>query len=82
MVATAGTPIGLNGPLCCDDMHGQITFVCKDGHPDPEGCPDALFGSVRDQWFDALDRLGLDPGDEALPRPYEDERWLTLSTEG
>jgi len=112
----AGTPIGLNGPHCCEDMHGQVTFACEDGHLDPEDCPDAVVGftpkyqeygiwihdggtswisiaycpwcgtrlpeSVRDQWFDALDRLGLDPDDDALPRPYEDERWLAPSTEG
>ncbi|WP_396230637.1 DUF6980 family protein, partial [Frankia sp. ACN1ag] len=37
-------PIGHNGPHCCADMHGQVTFICEDGHVEPQDCPDVLVG--------------------------------------
>ncbi|WP_199865537.1 MULTISPECIES: hypothetical protein [Frankia] len=39
-------------------------------------CGARLPDSVRVRWFDALERIGLDPDDAALPPEYEDERWL------
>lgn len=41
-------------------------------------CGARLPASLRDRWFDELDALGLEPGDDAIPRPMlTDEWWRT-----
>jgi hypothetical protein len=44
-------------------------------------CGAALPASARDQWFEALTNLGLDPGDDRVPPEFEDERWLVARQE-
>jgi hypothetical protein len=38
-------------------------------------CGTQLPASLRDEWFDRLDRLGLDPGDPATPEPMRSDAW-------
>ena len=38
-------------------------------------CGCRLPDSLRDQWFDALERLGLEPGDASVPEEYLSDRW-------
>ena len=38
-------------------------------------CGTKLPESLRYQWFDALENMGLEPEDEAVPPEFEDERW-------
>jgi hypothetical protein len=37
------------------------------------GCE--LPASLRDAWFDAIEGLGLEPGDAAIPAEYESDVW-------
>ncbi|WP_406005949.1 hypothetical protein OG440_06995 [Streptomyces sp. NBC_00637] len=39
-------------------------------------CGARLPRSQRDRWFDALDALGIDPGQDEVPPEFEDDRWL------
>lgn len=38
-------------------------------------CGAALPKSLRMEWFDALDKLGLEPDSLELPIEYTDDRW-------
>jgi hypothetical protein len=38
-------------------------------------CGTQLPSSLRDEWFDRIDQLGLVPGDPAIPEPMESETW-------
>ena len=38
-------------------------------------CGKRLPASLRDQWFEELEKLGLDPAEDAIPPEYSDERW-------
>jgi hypothetical protein len=38
-------------------------------------CGGALPSSLRDQWFDEVDALGLEPGDPEIPVRYASDRW-------
>jgi hypothetical protein len=38
-------------------------------------CGTQLPTSLRDEWFDRLDRLGLDSGDPAIPEPMRSDAW-------
>lgn len=38
-------------------------------------CGTTLPASVRDQWFDHLELLGIDPHSGAIPEEFTDERW-------
>ena len=38
-------------------------------------CGSKLPGSVRDEYFDALDRRGLEPGDPGIPAEFKTEEW-------
>lgn len=43
-------------------------------------CPwsgDKLPDSLRDRWFDELERRGIDPGTDQVPEEFSDERWYT-----
>jgi len=33
--------------------------------------------SLRDMWFDELERLGVDPHEDSIPDEFKDERWWT-----
>ena len=33
--------------------------------------------SLRDQWFDTIETLGLDPSSDKVPPEFSDERWYT-----
>jgi hypothetical protein len=43
-------------------------------------CGHELPGSLRDQWFDELERRGIDPAIDDVPPEYSDERWYTSDT--
>jgi hypothetical protein len=45
----------------------RITHCPWDGSPLPE--------SLRDAWFDAIEAMGLGPGDEDIPPEYESDAW-------
>jgi hypothetical protein len=38
-------------------------------------CGQKLPDSLRDLWFDELERLGIDPAGENVPVEFSDERW-------
>lgn len=38
-------------------------------------CGEQLPGSLRDDWFDSLDRMGLEPEDPAVPKAYATDAW-------
>jgi hypothetical protein len=41
-------------------------------------CPwsgDKLPESLRDEWFDRLEALGIDPGIDTIPSEFQDEHW-------
>jgi hypothetical protein len=38
-------------------------------------CGSPLPASLRDRWFDAIDALGMEPGDPHIPMQYATERW-------
>lgn len=40
-------------------------------------CGRRLPNSQRDRWFDALERRGIDPGEDEIPAVFRDDRWLT-----
>lgn len=42
-------------------------------------CGAALPGSVRDDWFDRLEALGLEPGDEGIPHDMQTDEWWVQS---
>ncbi|MEU8358209.1 hypothetical protein AB0C27_19540 [Nonomuraea sp. NPDC048882] len=39
-------------------------------------CGTRLPESQRNRWFEELEALGIDPGDDAIPIEYRDGRWL------
>lgn len=38
-------------------------------------CGAALPTSLRDEWFDRLDELDMEPGDPAIPAPLQSGEW-------
>jgi hypothetical protein len=40
-------------------------------------CGQKLPGSLRDDWFDKLEQLGVDPYGDEIPPEFTDERWYT-----
>lgn len=42
-------------------------------------CGARLPEPARDRWFEEMEKLGIDPWNEAVPPEYEDDRWLGLS---
>ena len=38
-------------------------------------CGTKLPESLREEWFDRLDRLGLEPGDPAIPESMRSDDW-------
>jgi hypothetical protein len=38
-------------------------------------CGQKLPNSLRDHWFDTLERLGVDPSSDAIPPEFTDDRW-------
>jgi hypothetical protein len=38
-------------------------------------CGCKLPESLRDEWFDRIERLGFDPGDLRIPAQMQDDRW-------
>ena len=38
-------------------------------------CGAQLPASLRERWFDEIERLGLEPGDANIPEKYLTERW-------
>lgn len=45
-------------------------------------CGAELPGSLRDEWFEAVESLGLEPGIDQVPPEYEDGTWWRSRTEG
>lgn len=41
-------------------------------------CGQKLLESLRDEWFDALERLGVDPYGDEIPTEFTDDRWYTV----
>ena len=42
-------------------------------------CGESLPASLRNEWFDKMDEMSIDPVDEKnVPAAYRDERWYTL----
>ncbi|MER8013661.1 DUF6980 family protein [Streptomyces griseoluteus] len=39
-------------------------------------CGRRLPESQREQWFDELERRGIEPGEDGVPAKFEDDRWL------
>jgi len=67
------------------DKHRSIVRIRRragksgDSFADIQYCPwcgKKLPQSVRNRWFEALQTMGLDPGDDRIPPEFEDERWL------
>jgi hypothetical protein len=44
-------------------------------------CGRRLPDSLRDRWFDELERLGVDPWEDRIPPEFEDDRWFAASGE-
>ena len=42
-------------------------------------CGQPLPVSLRDDWFDRLEHLGVDPYGETIPEEFTDERWYRES---
>lgn len=40
-------------------------------------CGQKLPSSLRDAWFDEMDRLGIGPFGEHIPAEFSDERWYS-----
>lgn len=38
-------------------------------------CGQQLPDSLRDEWFDSLERLGVDPYGDEIPSEFTDDRW-------
>jgi len=38
-------------------------------------CGRKLPDSLRDEWFDSLERLGVDPYGDEIPSEFADDRW-------
>lgn len=38
-------------------------------------CGAALPASMRAEWFDAIEALGIDPWSDEVPAAFEDDRW-------
>lgn len=38
-------------------------------------CGTKLPASLRDRWFDALESMGVEPEDDAVPAEFKDDRW-------
>lgn len=38
-------------------------------------CGDKLSNSLRDEWFDLIDQLGLEPGDAGIPDEFLSAEW-------
>ncbi|MFD7455879.1 MULTISPECIES: DUF6980 family protein [unclassified Streptomyces] len=45
-------------------------------------CGRRLPESLRDRWFDELERLGVDPWEDRVPPEFEEDRWFTAPGEG
>jgi len=43
-------------------------------------CGSRLPESLRDEWFDAIESMGLEPGDEEIPEEYLSEEWYNHVT--
>jgi hypothetical protein len=43
-------------------------------------CGRRLPESLRDRWFDELERRGIDPWTDQIPAEFEDDRWLESAT--
>ncbi len=41
-------------------------------------CGRQLPASLRDRWFEELERQGLDPFKDPVPEEFEDDRWYKL----
>lgn len=39
-------------------------------------CGRRLPESQRDQWFDEMERRGIDPWEDEVPAEFQDDRWL------
>jgi hypothetical protein len=76
--------------VAIEDQESPITYIDKfreyglqvlDGgssHIEIDFCPwcgKKLPESLRDNWFDELERLGIDPYGDAIPDEFGDERW-------
>ena len=42
-------------------------------------CGEKLPESLRDKWFDELEQLELEPGDEKVPKQYLSDQWWSLT---
>ncbi len=40
-------------------------------------CGSRLPESLRDEWFDAIENMGLEPDDENIPEEYLSEEWYS-----
>lgn len=40
-------------------------------------CGGELPSSLREQWFDRLDTLGIDPGDGVVPEKFQNADWYS-----
>jgi len=38
-------------------------------------CASKLPKSLRNEWFDALEKMGIDPMEDEIPAEYRDETW-------
>lgn len=54
------------------DGISQCLFYCP-------WCGDKLPGSRRDDWFDALDKLGIDPLRDEIPAAFQSAGWREQS---
>lgn len=68
-------------PLVCSEVFREVGIAVVDGGTSflrIEFCPNCgvlLPSSLRDEWFDRLEALGIDPDDDALPEEFRSSRW-------
>jgi len=74
-----------NIPLIFTPKFGEFGILILDGGISSLGiafcpwCGQKLPDSLRDNWFDKLEQLGVDPYGEKIPPEFTDERWYCES---
>ncbi|WP_445316303.1 DUF6980 family protein [Microcoleus vaginatus] len=44
-------------------------------------CGKELPNSLSEQWFDELEKIGIEPGDSRIPKEFLSDEWWTLKKE-
>lgn len=68
-------------PIVCAEEFREVGVAVVDGGSSYlviDFCPHCgtkLPSQLRDEWFDRLDALGIDPDDGAVPEEFRSSRW-------